>query len=252
LHAHLPQPNPGPKNSVNPATNSLDSGAARRTLAGVMSPRITGLALLVGLLTPSLQSADEAPRTRMQDLLRERIAADAKKSDQKTADAKKADAPKTAPAAAKADGGQSPAADKNKKKSAITHGKRGADAHAGAGDEAPAILPKMEVKKSRITELDQKLAKQELDIERERKNLKASEVDTALNTAKIARPLAIFGGESSQFRQRVASERVELMEAEKDLIEAIAHARTKDEKQKLQKQLDEIKAFRRDLERALR
>jgi hypothetical protein len=188
----------------------------------------------------------------MQDLLRARIAADAKKADKKAADAKKADAPKTAPTAANANGGQSPVANKNKNKRAFTQRKRPADAHAGAADEAPTILPKMEVQKSRITELDQKLAKQELDIERERKNLKASEVDTALNTAKIARPLAIFGGESSQYRQRVASERVELMETEKDLMEAIAHARTKEEKQKLQKQLDEIKAFRRDLERSLR
>jgi hypothetical protein len=42
------------------------------------------------------------------------------------------------------------------------------------------------------------------------------------------------------------------MEAEKDLIEAIAHAKTKAEKQELQKQLDELKAVRRELEKTLR
>jgi sensor histidine kinase regulating citrate/malate metabolism len=42
------------------------------------------------------------------------------------------------------------------------------------------------------------------------------------------------------------------MEAEKDLIEAIAHARTKEEKAELQKQLDELKAMRRQLDKSLR
>ena len=42
------------------------------------------------------------------------------------------------------------------------------------------------------------------------------------------------------------------MEAEKDLIEAIARAKTKDEKHALQKQLDELKAVRRELEKTLR
>jgi hypothetical protein len=42
------------------------------------------------------------------------------------------------------------------------------------------------------------------------------------------------------------------MEAEKDIIEAIARAKTKEEKNELQKQLNEIKAFRRDLEKSLR
>jgi sensor histidine kinase regulating citrate/malate metabolism len=42
------------------------------------------------------------------------------------------------------------------------------------------------------------------------------------------------------------------MEAEKDIIEAIARARTKEEKAELQKQLDEIRAFRRELDKTLR
>lgn len=118
--------------------------------------------------------------------------------------------------------------------------------------EPATVMPKVEVKKGRITELDQQLAKQEQDIAREKKNTKPSEVDKALNDSKIAKPLAIFGGESTQFRQRVSSERVSLMEDEKDLIEAIAHAKTKAEKAELQKQLDALRAERRELEKALR
>ena len=42
------------------------------------------------------------------------------------------------------------------------------------------------------------------------------------------------------------------MEAERDLMEAIAHAGTKAEKEELQKQLEELKAMRRELEKSLR
>ena len=127
-----------------------------------------------------------------------------------------------------------------------------AKAKQGAGGENPTLLPQVEVKKGRITVLDQQLAQQEMAIARERKNLQVSETDSALNDAKIARPLSIFGGESAQFRQGVASERVELMEAEKDLIEAIAFAKTKEEKAALQKQLNELKAMRRELDKSMR
>jgi hypothetical protein len=42
------------------------------------------------------------------------------------------------------------------------------------------------------------------------------------------------------------------MEAEKDIIEAMARARTKQERAELQKQLDEIRGFRRELDKTLR
>lgn len=124
------------------------------------------------------------------------------------------------------------------------------------GDETPAapptVLPQVEVRRSRITELDRQLHQKEKEIEREKANTRATETDLALNDMRVAKPLAIFGGESAQFRQHVASERVELLEAEKDLLEAIAHAKTREEKQELQKQLEDLKAFRRELDRSLR
>jgi uncharacterized membrane protein len=206
--------------------------------------RALPLALLAASLPFPVFAADapeapEAPKTSMKSVLKARIAEDAKKAEAKGAAPKQA-----APAAAPA----TPAA-------SATPGSTQATATPARKDTAkePAtVLPKVEVKKNRITVLDQQLAKQEEDIARERKNLKASEVDLALNDAKVARPLSIFGGESAQFRQRVASERVQLMEAEKDIIEAIARARTKEDKAELQKQLDEIRAFRRELDKTLR
>jgi hypothetical protein len=118
--------------------------------------------------------------------------------------------------------------------------------------EPATVLPKVEVNRGKITVLDVQLAKQEQEIAREKKNTKPTELDKALNDSKVAHPLAIFGGDSSQFRQHVASERVKLMEDEKDLLEAIAHAKTKAEKEALQKQLDELRAYRRELDQSLR
>ncbi len=188
----------------------------------------------------------ETPRTNMKSLLRARIAEDARKAEARPGETKPSSS--TPPPAT--EGTPAPAA-----AGAATPGKAGA-ASTPTRKETPkepaTVLPKVEVRKDRITVLDQQLAKQEQDIARERKNLKPSEADLALNDLKVAQPLSIFGGESAQFRQRVASERVQLMEAEKDIIEAIARARTKAEKAELQKQLDEIRTFRRELDKTLR
>ena len=82
--------------------------------------------------------------------------------------------------------------------------------------------------------------------------MKSTELDKALNDTKVSNALSILGGQSNSYRANVAKERVSLMEDEKDLLEEIAHAKTKAEKQELQKQLEEIKAMRRELEKNLR
>ncbi|HUR59177.1 MAG TPA: hypothetical protein VM029_15785, partial [Opitutaceae bacterium] len=127
-----------------------------------------------------------------------------------------------------------------------------AAANAKAAAQPPTVLPRVEVKKGRITELDQKLAKQEKDIEREKQHTKSSEVDKALNDSKVAKTLSFLGGESSNYRENIAKERVSLMEAERDIMEAMKTARTKEEKAGLQKQLDQLKSLRRDLEASMK
>lgn len=122
------------------------------------------------------------------------------------------------------------------------------DTHA----QPATVLPKVEVRKGRITKLDQDLAQEDQQIAREKKNAKPTELDKALNNSAIAKPLAMFGGESADYRKQVSNERVSLMEDEKDLIEAIAHARTKQEKAELQKQLDALREERRLLEQMQR
>jgi uncharacterized membrane protein len=214
------------------------------------------VAILSVSLLASLRAAEEkeAPKNSMKDVLKARIAEDAKKSEAtKGTSAPNPGAATLPPISSPPVGPVAPTATATSPaKPAPVPAAAPARTAAQAEKEKATVLPKVEVKKGRITVLDQQLAKQEQDIARERKNLKASEVDLALNDVKVAQPLAIFGGESSQFRQRVASERVELMEAEKDIMEAIARARTKEEKQELQKQLDQIRSFRRELDKSLR
>ncbi|MFM9091586.1 MAG: hypothetical protein ACKOUK_07600, partial [Verrucomicrobiota bacterium] len=124
------------------------------------------------------------------------------------------------------------------------------------GTDAPAVLPQVEVRKGKFSERDYRLAQelnqQDQAIERERRNLKTTETDRALNDSQVSRTLSIFGGNSAAFRQRVASERVELLEAEKDIIEQIAIAQQPEEKKALQRQLDELRAMRRQLDQTLR
>lgn len=129
---------------------------------------------------------------------------------------------------------------------------KAAPAAAASKEENPTVLPKLEVQKPRITELDRQLAKQEREIAREKQRTKPTKLDEALNGPGVSKALAIFGGQSSDDRAAIAQERVAMMEDEKDLIEAIAQAQTKEEKEELQKTLEAIRAMRRDLEQALR
>ena len=206
----------------------------------LMHTRLLAALLVVALPAAGLIAADGAqPKSKAREAWRAKLAEEAKK----TATAPPPAASNTEPRAEKkTDEPTAPASAKSEKSPAKTK----------TADQPATVLPQVEVKKGRITELDQQISKQEQEIAREKKNTRATEVDRALNDSKIAKPLAIFGGESAQFRQRVASERVELMEAEKDILEAMKLAKTKAEKDKLQKELDELRAMRRQLETSLR
>lgn len=125
-------------------------------------------------------------------------------------------------------------------------------ANAQAATQPASVLPKVEVKKARITVLDVQLAEQDKEIAREQKLAKPTELDKALNDSKVSKTLSMLGGQSAEYRANVAKERVGMMQEESDLIEAIAHAKTKEERAELQKTLDELRAYRRDLEKSMR
>ena len=119
--------------------------------------------------------------------------------------------------------------------------------------EDPATqLQRVEVNQTRVTELAIKLHEKDLEIAREKRNATPTTLDTTLNGSGVSHTLAVLGGASGEDRARVAQERVGLLEAEKDLIEAIAQAKTKEEKDELEKTLNDLKTMRRELDRAPR
>lgn len=116
--------------------------------------------------------------------------------------------------------------------------------------ETADVLPKVEVRRGRVTAIEREVFEQERDIAREKQKTKSSDLDRALNEPNKA--LKIFGGESTKQRETVAKERISLMESERDILEAIAYAKTKEQKDELRKELEQIRSLRRDLETALR
>ncbi|MBP6508405.1 MAG: hypothetical protein KA257_12645 [Opitutaceae bacterium] len=117
---------------------------------------------------------------------------------------------------------------------------------------AITTLPGIEVRGTRITEIDIKIRKLEKEIAREKKKTKSSDLDKSLNDPALTKSFSLFGGKSTEQRESVAAERVSLMEGERDLLEAMKTARTKAEVDLLQKKVDDLKAMRRDLDQALR
>jgi hypothetical protein len=125
-----------------------------------------------------------------------------------------------------------------------------AQAAATPAKENPTmLLPRVEVSKSRVTELAIALQEIDREIAREKKNIKPTALDDSINDPAVAHKLAILGGSSSADRSRLAEERVSLLEAERDITEQIFAARTDAERAELQKQLDDMKTMRRQLER---
>jgi len=211
-----------------------------------MKARLPFLVLLVPCLFVGTQAADDTDKdadkkSEPKESMRSRLLEDAKSKAAKPAP------PAVAATAAKSDKPEPPAPATPPPATPPTP-----KDNAKTAAEPAAVLPKVEVNKSRITELDVQIQRQEQDIAREKEHAKPTELDKALNNAEVSHALRIFGGESSQQRETVASERVRLMEDERDILEAMKLAKTKEEKKKLQSQLDELRAYRRDLEKNLR
>ncbi|MCC6416210.1 MAG: hypothetical protein IT582_09905 [Opitutaceae bacterium] len=119
-------------------------------------------------------------------------------------------------------------------------------------DDPALLLPEYRVSSSRISELEIEIKKLNRDIERARKKLKPSDLDETLNRDDAPKVLAILGGKTAAQRKSVAAERVNLMEAERDILEAMKHVRTKKEEAELKEQLNAFKTMRRQLDDVLR
>ncbi|MDB6169747.1 MAG: hypothetical protein JWM88_2611 [Verrucomicrobia bacterium] len=110
------------------------------------------------------------------------------------------------------------------------------------------VLPRVEVNKSRITNLDIEINEQQRAIDREKLKTKPTRLDDTLNNDKVAKSLSIFGGSSSEGRAGLAKERVQILSEEKEILEAMKTAQTREEKDELKKELELLRQMRRELE----
>ncbi|HVU24288.1 MAG TPA: hypothetical protein VHE13_09200 [Opitutus sp.] len=225
LSARADEPAAPPEPATPPALAAKSSSSPPATPAADAAGPATPAATAESLAEPKHQATVAEIRARLLEHLR-------KKTDENR------------PAHAK---------DAKEEKPAKADAKAAPPATAGAKPAEPAhVLPKYEIKQMPITELDLKLAKQNREIAQEKKNTEATPLDETLNGKKVSHFLSFLGGQSSDQRASVASERVYIMEQEKDLIEAIADAQTKEDKAELEKALADLRKTRRELEQSLR
>jgi hypothetical protein len=211
-----------------------------------MSALFLRLCLLPACFSLSTFAADEtSAKAHVSDAIKARAAQEAKTGAASAGPAK-------SPAAAAAAQNEATIPASPNAPAAAAKKELSASEAAKATKQDPTVLPRVEVRKRKLGEFEQQIHNQEAALIREKKNTVPTEMDKALNDSKISKALAIFGGHSGEQRAAAASERVSLMEDEKDLIEAINQAKTKEEKDLLRKQLAEMRKVRRELEKSLK
>ncbi len=120
----------------------------------------------------------------------------------------------------------------------------------GVSPDPTLLMPKVEVNQSRITEQRIIEQKKDLEIAREKQLSTPTGLDSGLNDPGVSKALAIFGGSSAEQRAQVSQIRVESLETERDLLDEIARAPTKEERDALKHELDTMRTNRRELEKA--
>ena len=111
-------------------------------------------------------------------------------------------------------------------------------------------LPTVKVQERRIKAIDAELKKIDRQIAREKKNLKATDLDKSLNSDKLAKTAAILGGNSASHMEAVAAARVGLLEQERALLERLRFPRTAEDQALIEKELVNLRTTRRELDDA--
>lgn len=112
------------------------------------------------------------------------------------------------------------------------------------------VLPKIEVTASRIKKIDKEIKRLDKLIVRETEKVKSTSLDRTLNNNKLASAAAIFGGNSSEHLSAVAATRVALLENERDVLEAMKRPATLDELAMMEKEIEQLRLTRRNLDDA--
>jgi hypothetical protein len=125
----------------------------------------------------------------------------------------------------------------------------GAMAGAEAAATEPVLeLPKLQVTAQRAKEIDRELKRLDKLIAREKKKIRATDLDRTLNNDKLARAAAIFGGNSAEHLSAVAASRVLLMEQERMVLEAMKRPATIEERRMMDAEVRQLRLTRRNLD----
>jgi len=111
-------------------------------------------------------------------------------------------------------------------------------------------LPKVEVTSARVKAIDAELKKIDKQIAREKKKMKSTDLDKSLNSDKLAKSAAIFGGNSASHMEAVAATRVALLENERVMLERLKFPRTEEDRALIEKELENLRTTRRNLDDA--
>ena len=111
-------------------------------------------------------------------------------------------------------------------------------------------LPKIQVTAQRIKSIDKEIKRLDKMINREKAKVKSSELDLTLNSEKLSHAAALFGGNSAEHLSAVAATRVALLENERAVMEAMKRPTTLDELAMMEKEIDQLRETRRNLDDA--
>lgn len=126
-----------------------------------------------------------------------------------------------------------------------------ADNPAPAKPAEPVLeLPKIQITGPRVKKIDKEIARLDKLIVRAKAKVKSTDLDRALNNAKVAKAAAIFGGNSSEHLSAIEAYRVVLLENERDIFEAMKRPATVEEFKLMEAQIEQIRITRRDLDDA--
>ena len=131
-------------------------------------------------------------------------------------------------------------------------GKDDAEASADTSDKDVIVIQDFVVNSRRVSDLDIQIKKLNKKITRYSKRIKRTDLDKTLNSSDNPKVLSIFGGNTADQREAIAYERVSLMEAERDILQAMKYVQTHQKDKQLKKQLNAIRTMITQLEQNLR
>lgn len=118
--------------------------------------------------------------------------------------------------------------------------------------EKVVTLPRVEVTASQIREIDVALKRLDKQIARETKRLEKTQADEVLNSEKVSRAAALFGGKSAAQRASVTAVRLQSLEKERSLLESLKVPQPERERKLIEKEIEAQRAYRRELDYILR